>query len=380
MRRRRYQKGSLQARRHGRKRVWVVQYYDAEGHHRYRTLGTMAEMTKGEAQQEQVRFMRTINGGDTVANEPRPILVSEFVNQVYLPFQRGKWKKSTRGTSESSIQHHIVRELGNWQMERLTLTDLQQFLNRKAAAGSYSVVAHLRWHLSSICEMAVAEKVISANPATMLYVPKDAKKGEGRAMTLAEAEKALSLGAPREKLMLHLAVLSGLRPGEFLALQRRHVASDGSSVTVEQRVYRGDLDTPKNGRSRIVAVPPRTAALLKSWLNAAVSPDAAAWVFASETGKTPMWRDNLLRRHIRPLLEKVGLGWVDFKVMRRSNATLGHGKVDPKVAADQRGHDIDVSMNVYTKTDIKQRAAVARKLEDVVLGAKVVRMPKRKAS
>jgi hypothetical protein len=65
--------------------------------------------------------------------------------------------------------------------------------------------------------------------------------------------------------------------------------------------------------------------------------------------------------------------------MRRSNATLGHGKVDPKVAADQRGHDIDVSLNVYTKTDVKQRATVARKLEDSVLG-KVVRMPKRKAS
>lgn len=54
--------------------------------------------------------------------------------------------------------------------------------------------------------------------------------------------------------------------------------------------------------------------------------------------------------------------------MRRSNATLGHGKVYPKVAADQRGHDLDVSLNVYTKTDIKQRAAVAWKLEYVVLG------------
>jgi len=253
-------------------------------------------------------------------------------------------------------------------------------LKAKTTLNSYSLVAHLRWHLSSICEMAVAEKIIRANPATMLYIPKDAKKGEGRVMTAADAERALGVGEQRERLMLHLAILSGLRPGEFLALQRRHVASDGSSVIVEQRVYRGDIDVPKNGKTRVVAVPPRTAALLKGWLDAAVASDPDAWIFASETGKTPMWRDNLLRRYIRPALEKVGLGWVDFKVMRRSNATLGHGKVDPKVAADQRGHDIDVSMNVYTKTDIKQRAAVARKLENVVLGPKVVRMPKRKAS
>jgi hypothetical protein len=70
---------------------------------------------------------------------------------------------------------------------------------------------------------------------------------------------------------------------------------------------------------------------------------------------------------------------VDFKVMRRTNVSLGHGRVDPKVA-DRRGHGIGVSLDVYTQTDIKHRAAVARKLENSVLGTKVVRMPKRKAS
>src|SRR5262249_44719607 len=132
MRRRRYQKGSLQERRHGKKRVWVVQYYDAEGHHRYRTLGPMVELTKSQAQQEQIAFMRTINGGEAKADEPRPLLIGEFVNQVYLPFQRGKWKKSTKETSEACIQHHIVGDLGTFQLEKLTPTGLQEFLNLKA--------------------------------------------------------------------------------------------------------------------------------------------------------------------------------------------------------------------------------------------------------
>jgi integrase len=185
----------------------------------------------------------------------------------------------------------------------------------------------------------------------------------------------------REKVILHLGIFAGLRPGEMLALRRRNVASDGSSVEVEQRVYRGDLDDPKNGEGRTVAIPSRTASLLLEWLGAAVDPEPDAWVFASENRETPMWRDNLLRRHIRPPLEKVGLGWVDFKVMRRTNASLGHkAKVDPKVSADQRGHGIGVSLDEYTKTDLKQKAAAAKKLEDSVLGRKVVRMPKRKAS
>ena len=84
---------------------------------------------------------------------------------------------------------------------------------------------------------------------------------------------------------------------------------------------------------------------------------------------------------VRPALEKVGLGWVDFKVMRRTNASLGHGaKVDPKVSADQRGHGIGVSLDVYTRSSIGQKAIAAKKLEDSVLGRKVERMPKRKAS
>ena len=55
-------------------------------------------------------------------------------------------------------------------------------------------------------------------------------------------------------------------------------------------------------------------------------------------------------------------------------------KVDPKVSADQRGHGIGVSLDVYTKSNIRQKGVAAKKLEDSVLGRKVVRMPKQKAS
>jgi len=38
--------------------------------------------------------------------------VAEFLEQVYLPFYRGKWKESTAGTSENRLRHHIGKELG----------------------------------------------------------------------------------------------------------------------------------------------------------------------------------------------------------------------------------------------------------------------------
>ncbi len=381
LRRRRYQKGSLQARKHGKKRVWVVQYYDADGHHRYHTLGRIADLTKSQAQEEQVAFMRTINGGDGERQEVRPVLVSEFVNQVYLPFQRGKWKSSTKGTSENRIKVHVIGDLGNRQLESFTPTGLQAYLESKAVTHGFSVVDHLRWDLTSICELAVAEKLLTTNPAKTLYTPPTAKKGECPVMTAVDVENALGAVEHREKVILHLAIFSGLRPGEMLAIQRRNVSADGSAVVIEQRVYRGELDAPKNGETRTVAVPPRTAALLVEWLGTAVDPEPNAWVFASENRETPLWRDNLLRRHIRPALEKVNLGWVDFKVMRRTNASLSHGaKVDPKVSADQRGHGIGVSLDVYTKSNIQQKGVAAKKLEDSIYRRKVVPMERRKAS
>src|SRR5260370_37391358 len=183
MRRRRYQRGSLQAKKHGKTRVWIVQYYDADGHHRYHAIGRMADLTKSQAQEEQVKFMRTINGGEGEPQKVRPVLVSEFVNQVYLPFFRQRWKGSTKGTSENRIQFHIVGDLGNRQLESFTPTGLQMYLESKAVTHGFSTVDHLRWDLTSIGDLAVAEKVLTTNAAKALYTPATAKKGACSVMT-----------------------------------------------------------------------------------------------------------------------------------------------------------------------------------------------------
>ena len=383
MKRRRFQKGSLQLRRRGKAKKWVVLYYDDAGHRRYHTLGA-GTMTKTAAQGLRDGFMRTVNGSDEPEDgRSRPVLLREFIDQVYLPFQRGKWKKSTQGTSENRIMHHIVKELGDAALMDFSLTGLQAFLEQKANAGlSFSVVDHLRWDLSAIFEMAMAEKVITSNPATRLYTPKQAPRGQTRAMTAVEVNIALGAVEFREQVLLHMAIFAGFRPGEMLALQRRHVLDDARVVKVEQRVYRGDIADPKTDPSRReVAIPPRTAELLLYWMNTAVDPEPDAFLFASEKG-TPVWRDTLIYDYIRPKLKPHGLEWVDFQVMRATHASIGHRlKLDPKVTADQRGHGVGVAIEEYTKTSVKDRAAAAKKLEQEVLGkGKVVKMPRRKAS
>ena len=71
---------------------------------------------------------------------------------------------------------------------------------------------------------------------------------------------------------------------------------------------------------------------------------------------------------MQPKLESVGLDWASFQVLRKTNASLSQkAGVDPKVASDQRGHGLGVSMEVYTSSDLEQKRAAVKKLEAAVL-------------
>ena len=75
----------------------------------------------------------------------------------------------------------------------------------------------------------------------------------------------------------------------------------------------------------------------------------------------------------RRKLDKIGLSWVNFQVLRRTQVSLGHKEgVDPKVAADQRGHAIGVAIDTYTESDLESRREAVTKLELALAGGKLV--------
>jgi len=95
---------------------------------------------------------------------------------------------------------------------------------------------------------------------------------------------------------------------------------------------------------------------------------STAYVFASEVG-TPLSKDNVWRRNMQPALAKVGFGWANFQVFRRTHSTLMRQmKADPKAVADQLGHTVDVNQNVYTQTTVETRAVLVNDLERLISG------------
>ena len=364
MTRQRYQKGSL---RRIEKDQWVAQWWEAGHRRKARWKG----LNKSQAEKRLADILAPINNGDAPAS-PEPVQApaapavptfSEFVEKTYLPFYRGKWKRSTAMTNEQRIKLYLMPVYAPRVLDSFSRNELQTFLNEKTAEYSYSIVAHLRWGLRQIFRMAVEERHLDRNPAELLFIPREAKRPEHRVMTREEVRRLFDVMDTRGRLIAKLAILAGMRTGEIFALKWK--ALDEKSAQITQRVYHGDIDTPKTHHSvRKAALPDGLVQAIEEWraISPLTGPDD--WVFPSEAIKSPVCPYNVWRRQVASRLEAADLSWVTFQVMRRTHSSLLRElDVSPEVRAQQMGHTVDVNENVYTKASLESRRQAVNLLE-----------------
>ena len=138
----------------------------------------------------------------------------QFVERVYIPAYKGKWKVSRAMTELDRLNHHLVGSLGERAISAITRDELQKLLDRTAKAVSESVVTHLRFRLRSVFDLAVSERAVQRNPASTLYTPKFCKASRTKRVLTPEdldsMTKALDF---REQIILRLATFEGMRPG-----------------------------------------------------------------------------------------------------------------------------------------------------------------------
>lgn len=370
VRRKRFQRGCVRKVKHGRRWVWIGKYRE-NGEGRTKVLGHCADLTEGGAWAKLQEHLQPLNER-AGQRQALPTNFRAYVTNVYLPQRRKKWKDSSDQTTTERIATHLLPAFESFELADLSRDRLQKLLDDKARSLSRSVVSHLRWDLNAIFKMAAEDTIIQGNPAGSLVTPKEAKTPAKRRMTKDQVRQALSVLDLRERIIFLLAVLVGMRPGEILALRWGKV--DSKMIEVAQRVYRGLPDDPKTERGkRQAALPPNLSSDLEGWHDVCPDTSPEALVFPSERG-TFLSRDNFLRRNIQKKLEGIGLGWVNFQVLRRTQASLGHKeKIDPKVAADQRGHGIGVAIDTYTESDLESRREAVTKLETALTGRKPAR-------
>jgi integrase len=336
---------------------WRGFWYDG-GIKKSKIVGFVKDMTKGDAREAVAKIVAEIQ-----AKKETPKKFGEFVEAVYFPYYKRKWKHSTQENNVNRIAVHLVDPYSARELVSFKRDEWQDLLDLKAKTLSFSMVDHLRWDLKQIFDMAIAEGQIDRNPALLLFTPKEAKRPVRRIMTIEEVQTMFAVLDQRERLIAKLAVIAGMRPGEIFGLFWSRLTA--THADIRQRIYRRKVDTPKTDNSiRKATLSEGLLADIEAWRRMAVMTEDKAWVFPSER-LTPLSKDNCWRRYMLPRLQKVGLEWANFLVMRRTHSSMMKGMgVDAKVTADQLGHTVDVNLNTYTQTPLEIRQAAVNRLED----------------
>ena len=111
-------------------------------------------MTRGQANAILAGILQPINESAGIKESPFVNhTFGQFVEQVYIPVYKGKWKLSTAMTELDRLNHHLVGSLGEHGIAAITREELQKLLDKKARALSESVVTHLRFRLRSVFDL-----------------------------------------------------------------------------------------------------------------------------------------------------------------------------------------------------------------------------------
>ena len=220
---------------------------------------------------------------------------------------------------------------------------------------------------------AVKWDLVVRNVADLTTPPRD-ERHEFETLNPEEARSLLSAAnGDRLEALYWLALTTGMRQGELLALRWRDLNIDAQSVqvrgTLTLREGRYVVSEPKTpGSRRQVALGNQVVEALRLHRTRQAAERLAkgsTWidkdlVFANEVGKA-IEPSNLRRRSFFPLLEKAGLKRIRFHDLRHSAATLLLSEgIHPKIVSERLGHSrVSITLDLYSHvTPTMQQQAV----------------------
>jgi integrase len=214
--------------------------------------------------------------------------------------------------------------------------------------------------LSAILSQAVEDAHLTANPGLRMgkYLRSaDEVRPVINPLTPAEAHHFLTVidtHWPDYYAFFLMALRSGLRLGELLAIQWGDLDFHGRFLQVQRNLVAGKLTTPKSSKRRRVDMSAHLAGTLERRLTAAkaaalkAGTPRPAWVFTNTLGE-PLDGDNVRRRVFEKALTKAKLRHIRIHDLRHTFAShLIQNGESLAYVRDQMGHSsITVTVDVY---------------------------------
>ncbi len=261
----------------------------------------------------------------------------DFVESVYKPTVLPVMAKTTQDRYASVLKNYLVPAFGESSLRDVTPLVVQRYLSKMAGSDlSHESRDKIRDVLSSVLGSAVQFSLLVKNPVEGLKLPPPKKGKRSKPYVTPQQFQALLALIPEPyATMVFVAVYTGFRVSEIVGLRWRNVHAD--SITIDERYTRGDWGAPKsNASNATVAVNQMVIERIEGLkalevviragtatrkLRVVKSSNPDDLVFQSLLTGAPMRDNNVLVRHIKPAAKKLGIGWVNWQVLRRSFAT-----------------------------------------------------------
>ena len=283
---------------------------------RYEALGHVSRKEAAKKLREKLRTADVPRKAPITFEE----LAREWVRSI-LPM----YKYSTRKSHRHILNKHLLPMFGTLELTQLTRQRVQGFIAELNRCG-YAPHSMHHYHevLNAVLRTAVSWNHIGENPAQGVSLPKLVPKRPKEVLTPKQAADLLLALSFKARTMVALAILSGLRRGELLALRWKAVDESTASIRVSEAVYDGHFDSPKTAAgNRRVPLSEHMLELLLDWKASARRTDPEDLVFGTRNG-TPVSSNNLIRRQILPACEKLGLPRCTWLTFRRTYSSWSH--------------------------------------------------------
>lgn len=322
--------------------------------------------------QKQVDGGLTYQGASTVLSE----FLDNWLVSIRTTVRPGTWSHY-----EIACRNHINPVLGRTRLKDINAIHIQALYDQKSqlGVGPRTVkVIHVVLHRS--LEHAVKLGMIGRNPTNAVtpprYQPDEMKFFDENQVS----QLMLAAREDRNEALYHLAVVTGMRQSELLALKWSDLDWSKKSLKVQRQLKRQGLEdgyfsSPKTkaGRRSITLGDGTINQLRAHYERQRLERMAAGehWkendlIFPSTVG-TPIDQHNLLKSFKR-LLISAGLPAIRFHDLRHTAASLmsNHG-IPPIVVARRLGHSkVSITLDTYGHLMPEMQNEAAELMDDLV--------------
>lgn len=307
--------------------------------------------------------------------------VASFLGE-WLQGQRSQLRPKSWRRHEEHIRIHIVPVIGTVTLRRLAPQHLNQlYANRLAAGLSPVSVHHIHATMHRALVHAVRWDLVARNVADLVDPPRVQHR---EMLVLSQDQVRRLLAASKDgplEAVIAVAVSTGLRRGELLALRWRDVDLDAGALRVVgtlQRDYNRKLviSEPKTARSRrqvelsalaVDALRRHRAAQRETRLLLEDQWEDHDLVFPNHLGK-PQDGSHLLLGQFVPLLERTGLPRIRLHDLRHTAATLLLSRgMHPKIVSEMLGHTtVGITLDLYSHVTATMQRQAAAAMDDLL--------------